>query len=161
MLKKIYLLIGSVLLISVFCTGMIAFNAISQFNRDTNEAKLQAAVNLISAELQAEKSYEEIAGMLSTMYDTQGESLRYTVIDLKGKVLYDNETDASLMENHLYRPEISTAIETRSVGQAIRESATQNIEVYYYARYQPELDLLIRTAMPMVTYLEALNSIEV
>jgi two-component system phosphate regulon sensor histidine kinase PhoR len=65
------------------------------------------------------------------------------------------------MENHLYRPEISTAIETRSVGQAIRESATQNIEVYYYARYQPELDLLIRTAMPMVTYLEALNSIEV
>jgi two-component system phosphate regulon sensor histidine kinase PhoR len=161
MLKKIYLLIGSVLLISVFCTGMIAFNAISQFNRDTNEAKLQAAVNLISAELQAEKSYEEIAGMLSTMYDTQGESLRYTVIDLKGKVLYDNETDASLMENHLYRPEISTAIETRSVGQAIRESATQNIEVYYYARYQPGLDLVIRTAMPMVTYLEALNSIEV
>ena len=161
MLKKIYLLIGSVLLISVFCTGMIAFNAISQFNRDTNEAKLRAAVNLISAELQSDKSYDEIAAMLSTMYDTKEESLRYTVIDLDGKVLYDNETDAALMENHLYRPEISTAIETRSVGQAIRESATQNTEVYYYARYQPELNLVIRTAMPMVTYLQTLSSIQV
>ena len=159
MLKKIYLLIGSVLILSVFFTGMIAFNVIERFNRDTNEAKLQSAANLISTQLQAKQSYEQIASLLGTTFYSQAENLRYTIIDLDGKVLYDNESDAVAMENHFYRPEVSEAIQTKSSSQAIRKSTTLNTDIYYYARYQPELNLIIRTSIPMVTYLKTLNSI--
>ncbi len=33
-------------------------------------------------------------------------SLRFTIIDWQGDVMYDNLMDASLMENHLNRPEV-------------------------------------------------------
>lgn len=161
MLKKIYLLIGIVLLLSVFFTGLIAFNVIEKFNRDTNEAKLQAAANLITTQLKADQPYDAITRLLGTTFYSQEESLRYTVIDLNGTVLYDNETDASGMENHLFRPEVNAAIQTKSSGQAIRRSTTLNTDIYYYALYQPDLNLVIRTSIPMVAYFKTLNAIGV
>jgi len=159
MLKRIYLLIGTVLLLSVFFTGLIAFNVIESFNRDTNEAKLQAATNLITTQLQEKQPYEDIAKLLGTTFYSQAENLRYTIIDLDGTVLYDNESDASIMENHLFRPEVKAAIQSKSSGQAIRKSTTLNRDIYYYAQYRPELNLVIRTSIPMVTYLKTLNAI--
>lgn len=73
------------------------------------------------------------------------ENTRLTVIDHKGKVLYDSfVSDFPHMENHLSRPEVKEAI--RSVkGSSIRKSATTNQEFYYYARNYK--DYLIRTAV--------------
>ena len=72
------------------------------------------------------------------------ENIRVTVLDKSGKVLYDTEVDeVTGMENHLYRPEIQTALKAGS-GSNIRESATTGYEYYYYAkRYS---NLYIRTA---------------
>jgi len=156
MLKRIYVLIGTVLLLSVFFTGLIAFNVIDKFNRETNESKLHSAANLITMQLKSGQPYDEITSLLKTTFNSKGENIRYTIIDLTGKVLYDNEMDASTMENHLFRPEVNAAIQSKSTGQAIRRSETLKIEIYYYALYQSELGLVIRTSIPMVEYLGTL-----
>lgn len=58
--------------------------------------------------------------------------LRITWVDEKGTVLYDNDTAASLLPNHLNRPEITQALQ-RGEGESVRRSDTFNMDTYYYA----------------------------
>lgn len=58
---------------------------------------------------------------------------RITLVAADGTVLYDNQTDAAALENHLVRPEIIGALET-GVGQSSRLSDTLDKQTYYYAR---------------------------
>lgn len=60
------------------------------------------------------------------------EKLRVTLVDTDGKVLFDNTTPASSMNNHLDRPEIAEAMKN-SWGEEIRKSDTINRVDYYYA----------------------------
>ena len=72
-------------------------------------------------------------------------NIRLTVIDKKGKVLYDSfVADYSAMENHLQRPEIQKALFSE-FGSNIRYSETTNQEFYYYARNYN--DYFVRAAM--------------
>lgn len=74
------------------------------------------------------------------------DSLRITVVNEKGRVLFDNTLDNEAeMENHLGRPEISTAL-LHGKGAAIRFSTTRNREYYYYALY--DNPYFIRVALP-------------
>lgn len=73
-------------------------------------------------------------------------SLRVTIIDKEGKVLYDNNAGAGEdIGNHLDRPEISGA-RYKKYGANIRTSATTGVEYYYYARNFN--DYFIRVAEP-------------
>jgi two-component system, OmpR family, phosphate regulon sensor histidine kinase PhoR len=72
-------------------------------------------------------------------------NIRITLIDRKGKVLYDNfVTDISTMENHFYRPEIQKAI-SGQYGANIRKSTSTNQKFFYYARNYD--NYFIRTAV--------------
>jgi len=74
------------------------------------------------------------------------DSIRITIIDLKGVVVYDNvmKEKVSTMDNHSARPEIEIAsLHTR--GSDIRVSATTNRSYYYVAtRYG---NCYVRTSM--------------
>ncbi len=59
-------------------------------------------------------------------------SLRVTWIDPDGRVLYDNDRDASTLENHSDRPEVEQALE-QGEGESIRHSDTMNKTTFYYA----------------------------
>ena len=72
-------------------------------------------------------------------------TLRVTIIDLEGKVLYDNFITDIHIENHLNRPEIVQA-STSGYGKSIRHSTTTNKDYYYLA--QKNKDLFVRTALP-------------
>ena len=61
-----------------------------------------------------------------------GKTFRITLINSRGKVLYESDADAESMTNHLDRPEIIATIETGS-GTDTRLSDTIGIEDYYYA----------------------------
>ena len=84
-----------------------------------------------------------IADLMSLLPDT---TLRVTVIDTLGNVIYDSSVDTcETMDNHLSRPEISL-LQTYRAGKVIRESASLGRHYYYYAERFP--DLYVRTAMP-------------
>ena len=58
---------------------------------------------------------------------------RITLVDRDGTVLFDNESDASGMENHSQREEIREAFETGE-GSATRRSSTLSEPTVYYAK---------------------------
>lgn len=66
-----------------------------------------------------------------------GKNLRISIINLTGKVLYDNEISRnSVVENHYNRPEIQEALRN-VVGSDIRVSATTKVKYYYFAKLFP------------------------
>ena len=60
------------------------------------------------------------------------DDLRITWISGDGSVLYDNNADVGVMENHLNRPEVELAL-LKGTGQAVRKSSTLNKSTFYYA----------------------------
>lgn len=63
---------------------------------------------------------------------TGSSEVRITWIAKDGTVLYDNDADASKMENHKNRPEIENAFKT-GVGESVRKSDTMNMKAFNYA----------------------------
>ena len=63
----------------------------------------------------------------------ESEDLRITWIDKDGKVLFDNRTDASSMENHLEREEVREAVES-GYGTSARYSETLTEKSLYSAK---------------------------
>ncbi len=59
-------------------------------------------------------------------------NIRITWIDTDGKVLFDNDTDITGMQNHINRPEIVEAF-AGGEGESVRHSDTMNMNTYYYA----------------------------
>lgn len=62
-----------------------------------------------------------------------GTDLRITLVNADGAVCYDNQADASDMDNHEHRPEIADA-RSKGTGEAIRHSDTIDRNVFYYAK---------------------------
>ncbi len=61
-----------------------------------------------------------------------GSGIRLTLMDGEGKVLFDNEADSSLLENHGDRPEVRQAMESGE-GESVRRSGTFTHNTFYYA----------------------------
>ena len=78
------------------------------------------------------KHYEDLKVMPDISFETDSEKLRITVINKDGYVLFDNEVNSKLMDNHINRPEINDAIE-QGEGSAIRKSQTVGSNTFYYA----------------------------
>ncbi|MHB1454565.1 MAG: HAMP domain-containing sensor histidine kinase [Saccharofermentanales bacterium] len=154
MLKRIYGLIAAILLISMILTGLVSFSIMDKFNRETNDIKLDSAIDLVAHELGQGKSYEEAAELIDLTFTTDKERIRITIVDLDGNVLFDNESAITLETNHLHRPEIYAAITDRSYGKSIRKSDTLHINIYYYAKYEADLQLVIRAALPMNIFIQ-------
>ena len=59
-------------------------------------------------------------------------SARITWIDKDGRILFDNNPDANISENHLDRPEVQEALQNGS-GEIVRNSSTMHRDIMYYA----------------------------
>lgn len=66
------------------------------------------------------------------LMDFNADDFRITLIDSGGNILFESDTDARQMKNHLDRPEIRSAIQNGS-GSDYRLSSTLGVEDYYYA----------------------------
>lgn len=75
------------------------------------------------------------------LMDFNADDLRITLINKKGKVLFESDTDAKQMGNHLDRPEIQYAIQNGS-GSDYRLSSTLGVEDYYYAELLSDGNIL-------------------
>jgi two-component system OmpR family sensor kinase/two-component system phosphate regulon sensor histidine kinase PhoR len=107
-----------------------------RFRIDALNDKLEGYTRLINGYVKdnrlAEKGrYESVDTLIEML---SNEAIRVTLIDLKGKVLFDSKVrNSRVMENHLNRPEIQKAI-TGDYGTSIRLSGTTKNKYYYYAK---------------------------
>lgn len=73
---------------------------------------------------------------------------RLTIIDSKGKVLGESETDYNRMENHLGRKEVQQALKGL-VGEDIRASKTLDMSFLYIAIPSSLHGIIIRVSVPL------------
>ncbi|MDD6340418.1 MAG: ATP-binding protein [Butyrivibrio sp.] len=100
-----------------------------------NLFKKQVRTDLsVSANILRDTHYFEAVNIDTVRIDlsTDIHELRVTWIDKDGTVLYDNDTSAELLSNHLDRPEIKEAFDN-GVGESVRKSDTMNKNTFYYA----------------------------
>ncbi len=82
--------------------------------------------------------------------------LRVTLIDPMGKVLADSHADSLTMENHLYRGEVASAMET-GFGEETRASETRGMQTIYTATKINE-SLILRFSYPLVVTYDFLKT---
>jgi len=76
-------------------------------------------------------------------------SLRVTLIDTAGQVVYDNmRKDYAAMRSHKNRKEVQDALRTGRGYDIARLSNTLHKQYFYSATYCPKRHLLLRTALP-------------
>lgn len=117
----------------IFSITVLAFqyNREKHYKADLIDTKLDDANNMIFNYLESSNgSFKKFDSVISI---SPYKDLRITIIDLKGKVLYDNVIkNVEIMENHLTRNEIVEAQKLKT-GSDIRTSKTNNKPYYYYA----------------------------
>lgn len=93
--------------------------------------------------------------MLNRLVARQNKSgLRLTLIDTKGKVIYDSfNGDLRIFENHLNRVEVRQALGLGSGFDVRRMSKTFGTPYFYSATYTPPLPVVVRSALPYNTEL--------
>ncbi len=92
---------------------------------------------------------EELKIQLDSLKEIKGnESTRFTIIDLKGKVVADSYViDNESMKNHLDREEVREAINT-GIGYATRKSETLRESMLYVACLSENGKYIVRIAVP-------------
>ena len=82
------------------------------------------------------------------------EGLRISIIDLGGRVIYDNSLDSLPRNNHLTRKEIVQAVENGS-GYTLRRHSESTGETYFYSARKAG-NRIVRTAVPYSVSLRVL-----
>lgn len=117
----------------IFSVAILAF----QYNREIKYKADLLDTKLGDSNAMIFKYLDKVGGSLdkldSVVIESPYSGNRITIIDLSGKVVYDNAVkDVSKMENHLNRKEIALA-QKHGAGSDIRTSKTNNHTYYYHA----------------------------
>ena len=137
--------------ISLFIVFALCFIAY-QYQREK-----EYKVELLNMQLQDynERMYMELHALNDSLWDSVldryiaryvSKGLRVTIINLQGKVLYDNMGDSLLMENHIGRPEIQKALRDGKGYDVRRVSETTGVSYFYSSTLYDKF--IIRSALP-------------
>jgi two-component system phosphate regulon sensor histidine kinase PhoR len=131
MKKRLFLII---ITISVIASSLAcALTTYVYYNFYVSEAKSQLKTIV---ELQAD--YKNWENETKTIYSVNKilsaskYSMRFTIINIDGEVIYDNWAKDDILENHKDRPEIAQAF-NKGTGEYTRYSDTFATNMYYYA----------------------------
>lgn len=91
-----------------------------------------------------QKNLQEIEKIFKEI--TNKTDVRITLIDEKGSIIADSQTQAKTMENHSDRPEFRKAME-RGEGDSIRWSPTLDRYFYYYALKIDKPSMVLRVSV--------------
>ena len=76
--------------------------------------------------------FDDISDLHPDAYDLNSDTLRITVVNANGSVIFDSNADFSVMDNHEGRPEILMAAKSGE-GSGTRRSTTLDKNLFYYA----------------------------
>lgn len=125
MTKRIFRSVCIVAVVVLFASLALVMGVLYDYFSGSQENQLKTQTDLAAQGIEHEGS---------TYFDgLDSEELRITWIDKNGKVLFDNKTDASSMENHLEREEVRQAVEN-SYGKSSRYSETLTEKSLYSAK---------------------------
>lgn len=133
---------------ALFAVSIIIFEQKEEKKQRTEalENKLDNYAEIIHAYIERKQISDSSMNMLSEIADIFHDSIRITIINIDGKVIFDKDVDnISSLDNHLDRPEIRKAL-FQSYGSNIRMSASTNHEYLYYAKHYPTY--FVRVALP-------------
>lgn len=131
MRRRIYRII-CVMMIAVVAAEAFGFFYLLFAQRvKEREKQVQMRASEIASYLNITDGKIDKNGFLDRVFGKDSE-LRVTVIDTSGNVIYDNEADAGIMENHGGRPEVEEAFATGR-GESKRMSSTLDKSIYYAA----------------------------
>ena len=159
MLKRIYILFTVILVLAILVTGLMSIQVVNSQNDRQNRNFLVAAAQMIRLELNDGLGASDASQRMIEAFGENEDSIRVTVIDRQGNVMFDNEANPGSMENHLFRPEISYAFQHKTIGSAVRTSSTLDDRMLYIAVYDAKQDIVIRTSMSMSTSQASLSGI--
>ncbi len=131
----------SIALLSLFLSTFASLSLYINFHDSDKEEDLQSHCTDLAI---AAADIEALGGdALSFLKDASDKSVRMTLIQPDGQVIWDSEADISTMDNHRDREEVIEAIEG-NMGQASRRSNTIHEDSYYCALQFGENDLILR-----------------
>lgn len=128
---------------ALFTTGILLFQQYREkgYKKEKLRTMLDGYAGMVARQLENGK---EVASVEALMPLFPG-NLRLTVIGKDGAVLYDNDLNDSLTDNHLLRPEIEQA-KAGKEGFSIRHSASLGSDYFYFAKSYP--GFFVRVALP-------------
>lgn len=142
----------AMVVVGVYATRQIKVRLMEGIEGDlTSYARM---INLSFSESEIEHAIER----LSTLSNA-----RITLIDSGGVVLADSDEKASVMDNHLNRPEIQEA-RVRGKGRSVRFSETLGVSTLYIAfpmTEGPEIRGYLRLARPLVEVRQSVRNINI
>ncbi|WP_243345383.1 ATP-binding protein [Parabacteroides sp. FAFU027] len=145
--KRLFITIFSLFFLFVIIVSVFQYQREKYFREQMLSTTLTKYNTLIMYEIQKNGISNAAFNEIHRFIDLS--EIRITVIDLKGKVLFDSERhDFFNMSNHLNRPEIIAARQ-KGYGYAIRYSESVDRDFFYSA--QKYGNLYIRTALPYNT----------
>jgi two-component system phosphate regulon sensor histidine kinase PhoR len=147
MLKRINVLVIAVVVLAILATGLSSFWLIQSYQRQVNQEFLSQVIQVTEQALLRGDAQADIAAEVGAIFKRNGQPPRLTLVAPDGRVFFDNEYDSEVMDNHLYRPEINTALQTRDTVVSVRRSMTLGVDMIYMAHYSPDLDLVIRASI--------------
>ena len=130
----------------VYSWTMVLCFAAFQYHRERRfkAEELNSRLQILNISLLAETDHAVTACRFDSLPAIEG--LRVSVIDLQGRVIYDNSLDSLPAENHLEREEIAGAL-AKGSGYTIRRHSESTGETYFYSARKGN-ECIVRTAVP-------------
>lgn len=110
-----------VLLVTLFMVVGLLYGYFTQVQKEQLQTETALAAQGVS--LEGQDYFNEL----------KMSNVRITWVDNQGKVLYDNESDAQIMDNHANREEIKEALKD-GYGESVRYSKTLTTQALYSAQ---------------------------
>jgi two-component system phosphate regulon sensor histidine kinase PhoR len=130
------------LLAAIGLSGFLARSFFKSESVKQIQTELRGALEIASHSLTPETSEKWC------IFSSSGTHFRVTLLKDDGSVVCDSHHDASTMENHADRPEISDAIGLAE-GSSLRHSETERSNMLYLARTSPDEQFILRFAVSL------------
>lgn len=140
--KRLFTLLLSSIWIIVICFMTFQYFREKDVKSDSINSQLQLCNHNILRAIETGASYE--AGIAASYFPF--DDIRVTIIRTDGEVLHDSKYDAKSLDNHLSRPEVSSALKTGSGYHISRQSSSDGMQYFYSATIGQ--DIIVRCAVP-------------
>ena len=143
---KLFLLVISLFIVFALCFIAYQYQREKEYKVELLDMQLQDYNERLYMELrnQNETTWKQALDKYIARYVNK--DLRITIIDLQGKVLYDNFGDSLQMKNYIGRPEIQKTLKDGKGYDVRRLSETMGVPYFYSATLYDKF--IIRSALP-------------